>query len=444
MAGAADHHLVDDVVAEAYQKIWMSMPRLLVGRMANTDAYVLIAARNTFLDHMRSARRSRTTPVPSDELPRLTEDATVLDSAETVIARAMVDHVLETLPTRTREVLRLYLAEFSNAEIAQHLGISSSTVAAHIRKARRHAHDLSTEERGLADSRPSRKQAEDFERESRKRDAFRLHREGRELKEGGDLEGAEARFWQADALGDKLALMEVAELCEAADDTAAAERIYRRALAAGERTAISKLASLRDKAGDRTEAESLYWQAVRHGDPSALTVLARLRDEAGDGDGAERIARQAAETWGASAALSELAWRREQAGDLAAAERLYREAIAHGDRSCRGALAHLRDLAGDRAEAEALARKAATEGDTSVLKLLAKAREFGGDTAAAEAFYWQAVEAEDNQASVYEIVKLRAEQGDMAGAASAAKSVGGPADRTTAELLRRLTTPPKP
>jgi len=448
----ADPDLIEDAISDTYQRVWARWDDVNI-RVADLRAYLFTVARNTMISHLRSQRQSRLVPVSREQLAELADDRALEDTTEKAATdKVLLVKILRHLPARQAQVVRLRAEGRSSAEIATIIGVSPGTVMAHLARARRTIAKSFTADESECPASPAAEQPQSATSHEgqpgepirtyseRQREASRLYREGRELRDQGDLEGAEACFWRADALGDQFALIEIAELRAADGDNATAERIYTRSHVAGQPAAAFKLAQLRERAGDVSGAAQLYRNAANAGDLNALTALARLHDNAGEHETAEEIAQRAAGR-GSTAALSELARLREQSGDLAAAERLCRAAIEHGDGACRGRLAQLRDQAGDHAEAEAIARQAARDGDSGVLFVLAKAREFAGDLTAAEALYWEASAIEDNGASLVAIVKLRADQGDRRGAVQIARTLPGMANRTTAQLLRRLEEP---
>ena len=135
-------------------------------------------------------------------------------------------------------------------------------------------------------------------------------------------------------------------------DPPRAERLYREAIAVGDCVALRELAELlRDIAGRDAEVEQLYREAIAAGDTNALRGLAGwLRKVPGRGAEAEQLYREAIAARDAIA-LRELAkWYsntplQDDAGRGLAAK-LYREAVAAGDTFALMELAEFLDFAG--------------------------------------------------------------------------------------------------
>ncbi|MRH93298.1 transcriptional regulator [Nocardia sp. SYP-A9097] len=113
------------------------------------------------------------------------------------------------------------------------------------------------------------------------------------------------------------------------------------------------------------------------GDAAALADLVLLREQAGNPEEAERLAREAAKN-GNPVALVELARRREQSGH-GGADALYKGAAAAGSAIALVALSRRRAQSGDLPEAERLAREAAENGNISAMSSLARVLEQAGD-----------------------------------------------------------------
>lgn len=433
--GQADRHMVEDVVADAFVMCLMAL-REHGEKVANPVAYLYAIAYNELRRTMRGIHAQ---PMALDELVLWGAEDPRASTEESVVARVRAEDVLRALTDQQRQVMQLTIDGYSGTEIGTILGLSHDQVRHELRRARRRARAyVGAPFAGEVPDDAPAAEAEREESDASRLAAAGLRNEARRVRRR-DQDSAESLYWRASAAGDTAALLELAEMREGSSEYDVAELAYRRAADAGESTGLMKLARLREKAGDHAAAERLFREAADAGNPSALVVLAGLRNQAGDVNGAVRLAREAAQQ-GNSAALSELAWRRELAGDLELAEKLYSEALAAGDKSSRTALARLCELAGAHAAAEKIARSAAAEGDTAVLNHLAKARAFAGDFDSAEALYLEAAAREEDKASLFDLAKLRAERGNLAGAEQIVESITckDPANRTVAGFLRRL------
>ena len=128
----------EDLVQDVFFRLWRGWEQVETG--PNVRAYLYVATRSRALNHLareRTEARAYTLAFPHGivaEEPALPPEADRnLDVDE--ISRA-IEHVLDTMPPRQREVAALRLRhQLSTAEIAQRLGISPRTVEMHIARA---------------------------------------------------------------------------------------------------------------------------------------------------------------------------------------------------------------------------------------------------------------------------------------------------------------------
>lgn len=115
-----DPAAAEDVAAEALARTYAHWNK--VASLPYRDGWVLRVATNLAIDRLRRHPADR--PVPP---ALLAEDALVLRLALTA--------ALRDLPRRQRQAIALhYLAELTDAEVAQALGISTGTVKTHIHR----------------------------------------------------------------------------------------------------------------------------------------------------------------------------------------------------------------------------------------------------------------------------------------------------------------------
>jgi RNA polymerase sigma-70 factor (sigma-E family) len=113
----------DDVAAEALARTYARWSK--VRDLDYRDAWVMRVAANVALDVLRRSRR----PLPA---PAAAED----DPAEAAVTRLALVHALRRLPRRQRDVVVLrYLADLSEADVAQSLGVSAGSVKQHAHRA---------------------------------------------------------------------------------------------------------------------------------------------------------------------------------------------------------------------------------------------------------------------------------------------------------------------
>lgn len=124
----------EDLTSEAFARAFQHL-HTFTWRGRDFGAWLVTIARNLVADHFSSARfrLEVTTAEPGDgnEAERSPEDIAVEGLRNSGLAQA-----LNRLPRRMREVTWLWTLDVPTAHIAQQLGISPSTVRAHLFQAR--------------------------------------------------------------------------------------------------------------------------------------------------------------------------------------------------------------------------------------------------------------------------------------------------------------------
>lgn len=136
---------VDDVIQEAYTRIIKAYQS---GPIANPRAYLFVTARNIVLNRIRHYRYEK--PAGYRELDPMTVVDEVIDPLASLSKSEEIElliRAIESLPKKCRKVLTLRkIYGLSQREVADHLGISVSTVQAHtaegIRRCIRHFRKL--------------------------------------------------------------------------------------------------------------------------------------------------------------------------------------------------------------------------------------------------------------------------------------------------------------
>ena len=135
-----------DLVHDAFLLLWRQRQQVDLGG-ASAKSYLFTIARYRSLDYLRRQRceqhwqRRYADPLMSEAEPAFAPDPyRELAASETAAA---IRHAVETLPPRQREVLLLrWQRQASYDEIAETLGISPKTVAAHVGRAIQHLREL--------------------------------------------------------------------------------------------------------------------------------------------------------------------------------------------------------------------------------------------------------------------------------------------------------------
>lgn len=126
-----------DLVQEAFARLAQQLP---APAPSNARAYLYRTAQNLAIDHFRRGERRQTYPVPLEHLADLPDAAVPADRAfEARWTLEALREAMGTLPRRTQEIFELNRIEgLTYVEVAQHLGISESSVQKHLATALLH------------------------------------------------------------------------------------------------------------------------------------------------------------------------------------------------------------------------------------------------------------------------------------------------------------------
>ncbi len=135
-----DGATADDLVQEVFLRLWTKGEQW-EGR-GSVGGWLALIGVNLALNHLRTVSRRRETPLepPEDQMPGWLVDTVSpgpAEIAESGERRALLRAVLERLPDRDQEVIRMvHEGEMDIADVAEALGIPSGTVKSRLHYAR--------------------------------------------------------------------------------------------------------------------------------------------------------------------------------------------------------------------------------------------------------------------------------------------------------------------
>lgn len=128
LPSAAD---IDDVLQEAYLKIWRHADSFDPAK-SSPISWMSVIVRNTALDTARRRKLPTTALELAPDIPIVTDDT---DDFDYVLARSVVDRVLADLPDDRRRLLSLaYLEGYSREALSQMFDAPKSTIKTWLRR----------------------------------------------------------------------------------------------------------------------------------------------------------------------------------------------------------------------------------------------------------------------------------------------------------------------
>lgn len=138
----SDRHEAEDVVQEAFIRIWRQAPSWRRGQ-AKFDTWLHRVVLNLCTDRLRKRREHYVAELPETEDPGGRPDAGVLETHR----RESVEAALAALPQRQREAIILqYFQELSNIEAAAAMEISVEALESLLSRARRRLREILSDE----------------------------------------------------------------------------------------------------------------------------------------------------------------------------------------------------------------------------------------------------------------------------------------------------------
>ena len=135
---------VDDIVSESCLALMRIMETIRQLNVDQLKGYIVSTVRNTALNYLAKQCRARKHMASGIDIPedQLTAPLSVDSIEEKIVLEDELAHVLEalnSLPEKEQQVMRMKFDEqLSDAEIAQAVGLSKSSIPQYIRRAREH------------------------------------------------------------------------------------------------------------------------------------------------------------------------------------------------------------------------------------------------------------------------------------------------------------------
>jgi len=117
-----------DIVQDVFIKIWED--KIEFQNENNIKSYLYTSVKNKCLDYLKSKRYRSTDHLSTGEIEQLETEPFFLREVVILETSSIIENAINTLPTRCAQIIRLSIKEFSNADIADELGISINTVKA--------------------------------------------------------------------------------------------------------------------------------------------------------------------------------------------------------------------------------------------------------------------------------------------------------------------------
>lgn len=128
--------VAEEIAQEIFVYLWEK--RATIDPDQSLKRFIFVMARNRAIDHIRKHRKTQAMELPQE----YADNVTSVDMApdQSMLERElnlMLNLYLDNMPEQRRAVYRMSLEGFSNAQIAEKLGITPENVRQHLSRARR-------------------------------------------------------------------------------------------------------------------------------------------------------------------------------------------------------------------------------------------------------------------------------------------------------------------
>ncbi len=115
-----------DIVQEVFIKIWED--KIEFQNENTIKSYLYTAVKNKSLDYLKSKYVKTTEHFSISEMEKLETEPFFLREVVILETSSIIENAINTLPNKCAQIIKLSIKDFTNAEIAEELGISVNTV----------------------------------------------------------------------------------------------------------------------------------------------------------------------------------------------------------------------------------------------------------------------------------------------------------------------------
>jgi RNA polymerase sigma-70 factor (family 1) len=115
-----------DIVQEVFIKIWED--KIEFQNENNIKSYLYTSVKNKSLDYLKSKYVKTTEHFSISEMEKLETEPFFLREVVILETSSIIENAIDTLPNKCAQIIKLSIKDFTNAEIAEELGISVNTV----------------------------------------------------------------------------------------------------------------------------------------------------------------------------------------------------------------------------------------------------------------------------------------------------------------------------
>ncbi|WP_372793418.1 RNA polymerase sigma-70 factor [Lutibacter sp.] len=115
-----------DIVQEVFIKIWED--KIEFQNENTIKSYLYTSVKNKSLDYLKSKYVKTTEHFSISEMEKLETEPFFLREMVILETSSIIENAINTLPNKCAQIIKLSIKDFTNAEIAEELGISVNTV----------------------------------------------------------------------------------------------------------------------------------------------------------------------------------------------------------------------------------------------------------------------------------------------------------------------------